>query len=687
MKKLILLFILSFFSTQGYTASCPDGNEPIKTVSPDGTYYVYKCGINSNDDDDAAVKTVNTSSATNLNPSLGDVEQSKKFISKNISNDTDWLRDMSFLDTNSDANNEIFMCYSGYTNFPDIPMTVIETIDSLKIISQELFSGNIPTSNDCPHMIFEDLDGDGDKDLILAEAGMDLPPWTGTAIEVAINQDGKFERVTEKFEDQIYGIRSYATGAYYDQINEKGVIILSRNKILTLQDDKWTVSNNSNAWNSIWKQKGFDNAAGIVIKDLDGDGVKDMYVGGSWMSKNHTVFWGGDYGIRGNFHQGYSTNLPPSKLEFNKNVSAASTGIGGDVSSVAISDFDNDGDKDIMYMIEKIDIGLNFQISYDGNIAMNLLENKGGRNFKNHSDVSSVAEFDKYYMTPYMEDFNSDGLIDVMFPYWIKHLNSQNDYIWGSMLFMNKGNLKFEAIDMNSVLKKDGSKNGIVAPLRKTNKGWDVAIISFLAGSSKAGFNKLDQRIIVEKRKLEFNNSPFPVAKKPLKRSVIKYLDNGKVTNIRQMYGKWYEKQDNKGNLIHCNEASDSWSAFKFGSENWSDYSISLRMKFLDKGEVETQIRINMDQHGYRASTNSSNRRSSLAFYPPYDFFEGSIKSIEKDEWMQIKLTASGNNIEYFIDGQVVAKAKDSKRKKGLGAFSVAPNTEACVTDVVVNKI
>ena len=45
MKKLILLFILSFFSTQGYTASCPDGNEPIKTISADGTYFVYKCGL------------------------------------------------------------------------------------------------------------------------------------------------------------------------------------------------------------------------------------------------------------------------------------------------------------------------------------------------------------------------------------------------------------------------------------------------------------------------------------------------------------------------------------------------------------------------------------------------------------------------------------------------------------------
>ena len=43
MKKLLILLILSFFSTQGFAASCPDGNEPTKTVSDDGSYYVYKC--------------------------------------------------------------------------------------------------------------------------------------------------------------------------------------------------------------------------------------------------------------------------------------------------------------------------------------------------------------------------------------------------------------------------------------------------------------------------------------------------------------------------------------------------------------------------------------------------------------------------------------------------------------------
>jgi len=47
MKKLLLLLILSFFSVQSFAGSCPDGSEPVKSVSADGSYFVYNCGQSS----------------------------------------------------------------------------------------------------------------------------------------------------------------------------------------------------------------------------------------------------------------------------------------------------------------------------------------------------------------------------------------------------------------------------------------------------------------------------------------------------------------------------------------------------------------------------------------------------------------------------------------------------------------
>ena len=59
MKKLLILLILSFFSSQGLSASCPDGNEPIKTVSADGSYYVYNCGNTNNEQTSSTVNDSN----------------------------------------------------------------------------------------------------------------------------------------------------------------------------------------------------------------------------------------------------------------------------------------------------------------------------------------------------------------------------------------------------------------------------------------------------------------------------------------------------------------------------------------------------------------------------------------------------------------------------------------------------
>ena len=50
MKSLLLILVLSFLSINGFAGGCPDGSEPVKSVSADGTYFVYNCGNNSNDD-------------------------------------------------------------------------------------------------------------------------------------------------------------------------------------------------------------------------------------------------------------------------------------------------------------------------------------------------------------------------------------------------------------------------------------------------------------------------------------------------------------------------------------------------------------------------------------------------------------------------------------------------------------
>ena len=44
MKKISLVLILTLFSILSYAGSCPDGSDPVRSISEDGTYFVYNCG-------------------------------------------------------------------------------------------------------------------------------------------------------------------------------------------------------------------------------------------------------------------------------------------------------------------------------------------------------------------------------------------------------------------------------------------------------------------------------------------------------------------------------------------------------------------------------------------------------------------------------------------------------------------
>jgi hypothetical protein len=57
MKKLFLTLSLFIFSIQGLASSCLDGREPVKSISEDGTYFVFHCeaSVDNSDKDDNGI--------------------------------------------------------------------------------------------------------------------------------------------------------------------------------------------------------------------------------------------------------------------------------------------------------------------------------------------------------------------------------------------------------------------------------------------------------------------------------------------------------------------------------------------------------------------------------------------------------------------------------------------------------
>ena len=71
MKKLLILLIFSFFSLPSYAGSCPDGSDPVKSISADGTYFVYNCAGSSNDASSLTNSSSAASTVSNKNNSKG----------------------------------------------------------------------------------------------------------------------------------------------------------------------------------------------------------------------------------------------------------------------------------------------------------------------------------------------------------------------------------------------------------------------------------------------------------------------------------------------------------------------------------------------------------------------------------------------------------------------------------------
>ena len=164
-------------------------------------------------------------------------------------------------------------------------------------------------------------------------------------------------------------------------------------------------------------------------------------------------------------------------------------------------------------------------------------------------------------------------------------------------------------------------------------------------------------------------------------------FENG--ANVTDWSNKWSVKKDIDGNSIYCNEVSDDWASFKFGKEHWSNYSISLRMKFPadQKSHGEIYIRINEESEGYRVSIDNSYLVTYIAFYPPYERLGSGNAPVKRNEWFQIKLIFSGNNLKFFHDGEFIEEIKDDKRKSGLAGVGASPNSLVCVDDIAVKPI
>jgi len=454
MKKLLLLLTLSFFSVQSYAGLCPDGSEPVKSISDDGTYFVYNCeGSNTANSSTSSQKVAKALAGIDIehDPNIDFFKPPLKPYP------TDmlywWGRIWKIVDYNNDGFSDVL--YVGVQkpnnlikdfNF-DIEMTGhadCEDGDNCKGIKPlpSLFlgdaDGNLTYS---PHLLIDNSDTPGMSlggQLLVAHFNNDdtldfyindvgISDNNGARDSYFLSQpDGTWlESSNTHFSHPNF--ESYNHGGASGDIDNDG----DMDVIYTVMNDWgigtefWCLMNDGKGF--LQKRKcGGTFAFGLELADMDGDGDLDALVGAHEMeySSNPTAITG----IVWNNGKGYFPSYDVTRLQQYKNK-------WGVIPEVSASDLDNDGDLDIVY--SRVDGGYI-------NPGIQIIENLGSKKFKDHG-VISLNEECCFIFDIKFRDFGGDGDNDI-------YLASEGDTKTNGIVLLNNGNFNFDLIRPDEAL-------------------------------------------------------------------------------------------------------------------------------------------------------------------------------------------------------------------------------------------
>ena len=458
MKKLFLLLILSFFSAQSFAGSCPDGSEPVKSVSADGTYFVYNCGGGN---EQSSSSTANSSNANSNTKALAgiDIENDPNidfFKPPQAPYPTGTLYFFGNKWQMADFNKD------GYTDVLYIGVMNPNNVDVIGETAGGLCGGGVCKGNKPLPSLFL---GDANKQLTYSpELLIDKREDSGISLGYrALVADYNNDDILDFYvEDMGLGTHNGARDSYFlSQPNgtwvESSETHLSHSNFVVFDhggatgdidndgDMDVVITDNtcSNCVTALWclinDGTGFLNkricggspALGLELADMDGDGDLDAIVGaheyGKYGSRLTGIVWNNG---KGDFP---SYNTTPFKQYKNK---------WGTISEVSAADLDNDGDLDVVYSrAGELYVGT----------ALQIIENLGNKKFKDHGIFPLVEAPEDYIPTHegnewndfigsiLFRDLDKDGDIDL-------YLSSSMSRKTDGMVLLNQGDFAFELL-------------------------------------------------------------------------------------------------------------------------------------------------------------------------------------------------------------------------------------------------
>jgi len=377
-----------------------------------------------------------------------------------------YFRSGVLADLNNDGKNEFVLSVSAYPQ-KHIPLVVLGDSQGSLNLTKEYFPAGVTTVMHSPWIHYEDINGDGKKDIIAAEAGLDEAPWTGSRIGVALRNGNTFTDISNTLPDN--KSRSYAIAiGNFDGTGQTKVLLPAQESnvvpgtsmLLSFTNGVQTSPNPI----STWVSNGLERQTSMITKDFNNDGYDDLLISGDWTGRNNVIVYGSKNGLdintlnplpSGPFGQG-GFDLP--------NLRKTQTIHSSEVNSISV-DLNNDGKADIFSVHTHAISNPTGNMTYEDS-AFSVLINNDGYKFSLSSQSLSNNFGYRYYFNLIPYDINSDGKMDI-----IGHYFSTKEENWGTTFFINDGNAIFNLIEGKNMFPQLIVNNqvGAIIPVSKTD--------------------------------------------------------------------------------------------------------------------------------------------------------------------------------------------------------------------------